>query len=281
MKKLSITIAALLFAALAVVPSLAAAATAPLAPIPVKLTLKVIGVSSGVLPLGNTVAATGTVTPASLVNEKATLTVQREVGGKWLAVTSQASTLSTSGTYSGTFRPATQGTYRLKTAIAATATHTAATTMWQTVQVNLTAAQALVVRLINIERARYHLAAVQAQVNLMNAAGAHSAQMAADAYFSHSSRNGETFATRIINAGYTRTGYRLWKTGENIYYGSGALASSPLAAVSGWMQSPGHRAIILTSNFRDVGIGIATSAAGLDGIPNVTFFTLDFGVRIR
>ncbi len=157
----------------------------------------------------------------------------------------------------------------------------AATPPPRSTALRLSSAQAMVVRLINIERAQYHLAPVHAQANLMNAASTHSAQMAADAYFSHSSRNGESFSTRIMHAGYTRTGFRLWKAGENIYYGSGGLASSALAAVSGWMHSPGHRAIILTKDFRDVGIGIATSAAGLNGITNVTFFTLDFGVRVH
>jgi uncharacterized protein YkwD len=157
----------------------------------------------------------------------------------------------------------------------------AATPMPRSTVLRLSSAQAMVVQLINIERAQHRLAPVHVQANLMIAAGTHSAQMATDAYFSHSSRNGESFSTRVMHAGYTRTGYRLWKAGENIYYGSGTLASSPLAAVSSWMKSPGHRAIILTKDFRDVGIGIATSASGLNGIPNVTFFTLDFGVRIR
>jgi hypothetical protein len=91
--------------------------------------LKLSGLSGTALTFGKTLTATGSVTPANL-GGAVILTVQREVNGKWLAVTSAARTLTASGTYSWTYKPARKGTYRIKTTIAATAAHAAATTMW-------------------------------------------------------------------------------------------------------------------------------------------------------
>jgi hypothetical protein len=91
--------------------------------------LKLSGLSGTVLTFGKTLTATGSLMPANL-GGAVILTVQREVNGKWLAVTSAARTLTASGTYSWTYKPATKGTYRIKTTFAAVAAHTAATTMW-------------------------------------------------------------------------------------------------------------------------------------------------------
>jgi uncharacterized protein YkwD len=49
---------------------------------------------------------------------------------------------------------------------------------------------------------------------------------------------------------------RWWWLGENIGWGSGS-AADPYALVRMWMKSPPHRANILSSHFREIGIGIA------------------------
>jgi hypothetical protein len=107
----------------------------PSATLTSKLTLKLSGLTSGAIKFGKSVTATGAVKPTSLAGGKVTLTVQREQGGKWLKVTSMARTIRTSGAYSGTYKPARKSTYRMKTTIAETATHTAATTTWLTFKV--------------------------------------------------------------------------------------------------------------------------------------------------
>jgi hypothetical protein len=95
------------------------------------LTVKLTGLSKGVLKLGKSLTATSRVTPANL-GGKLTLTVQRERNGKWLAVTTSTRTITASGTYSWTYKPTARATYRLKAAISATATHMAVTTPWIT-----------------------------------------------------------------------------------------------------------------------------------------------------
>jgi hypothetical protein len=93
------------------------------------LTLKLSGLTSGVLRLGKILSTSGNVTPTNLAG-KLTLTVQREQSGHWYAVTSVLRSLTTTGTCSWSFRPTRRAVYRIKATIAQTVTHTAATTNW-------------------------------------------------------------------------------------------------------------------------------------------------------
>lgn len=140
----------------------------------------------------------------------------------------------------------------------------------------LTTKERLVIGLVNKERSKRGLAAVRANVSLVKAARAHSAEMVHRRYFSHDSYSGRSFASRLIAHGYAKTGYSSWSVGECIAWGQGLLGT-PQAIVNAWMHSPSHRAIILTPRFRDVGVGVhsGTYKGG------AFFFTLDFGRRSR
>jgi uncharacterized protein YkwD len=105
-----------------------------------------------------------------------------------------------------------------------------------------------VFRLVNVERARAGCPALAAEPRLAAAAGAHSADMAAKHYFSHTSQDGSSLALRI-----DRTGYKWSRIGENIAKGQ----STPAAVMTAWMNSPGHRANILNCQFRHLGVGLA------------------------
>jgi uncharacterized protein YkwD len=59
-----------------------------------------------------------------------------------------------------------------------------------------------------------------------------------------------------ISRTYT-TGKRCWSAGENIAWGSGSLGSVH-SIFRAWMNSPGHRAAILSPAYRDLGIGLVT-----------------------
>jgi hypothetical protein len=100
-----------------------------------KVTLKLSGLTHGVLKLGKRVTAKGTVTPASLAGGKVSLTVQHKLRGKWRKVKSVARTISASGTYSCKYKPSKKGGDRVKVTIAKTAANTAATTKWRTFKV--------------------------------------------------------------------------------------------------------------------------------------------------
>jgi len=127
---------------------------------------------------------------------------------------------------------------------------------------------------INAIRVANGLPRVGATKALTVAAKRHSQDMVRRHYFAHVSPSGQTVTERVKRAGYLR-GAAGWSLGENIAWGSGS-AGSPAALVNAWMNSPPHRAIILTPDFRDAGVGIAHGAPqGGDGVT----YTLDVGRR--
>lgn len=119
-----------------------------------------------------------------------------------------------------------------------------------------------VLSLVNSERAKAGCGAVRSNTALQRAAQGHSADMAAKDYFSHTSKDGRTFADRIRAAGYG--GGTL---GENIAAGQ----STASAVMRSWMASSGHRANILNCAFTGLGIGYAKG--GSYG----HYWTQDFG----
>jgi uncharacterized protein YkwD len=127
---------------------------------------------------------------------------------------------------------------------------------------------------LNVERARNGLRPLRLNRRLSSAARRHSRAMARRHFFSHTSPDGATFLDRIRSTGYLR-GARSWSVGENIAYGSGRL-QTPRSIGVAWMNSPGHRANILSRSFRSIGIGI--SAGTPFGSGGATY-TTDFGRR--
>jgi uncharacterized protein YkwD len=122
--------------------------------------------------------------------------------------------------------------------------------------------QADVVHLTNRERARAGLAPLAVDPLLTTAAQTYSADMAARAFYSHTSPEGTQPWDRAAAAGSTRR-----SIGENIACGQ----RSADEVVDGWMNSPGHRANILKPGFTHIGVGFA------GGGPAGTYWTQVFG----
>ncbi|MFK8050402.1 MAG: CAP domain-containing protein [Halioglobus sp.] len=81
---------------------------------------------------------------------------------------------------------------------------------------------------------------------LETAATNHSMDMANRNFFSHTGSNGQSVGERATQAGYT------WSSiGENI--AAGLSFSSVDAVVQGWIDSPGHCANLMRSNYTDLG----------------------------
>jgi uncharacterized protein YkwD len=129
--------------------------------------------------------------------------------------------------------------------------------------------------LINQARAQHGLDALHSKSALERAAAAHSRDMVKRDFFSHDSPSGTTPQQRIDRTGYL-DGARSWAVGETIAWGTGGYAT-PSSIVRGWLQSPGHRAILLAGRYRDLGIGIALGAPSGGG--GGATFTGDFGLR--
>ena len=119
---------------------------------------------------------------------------------------------------------------------------------------NLATIAASTLCLINAERAGRGLGPLRRNANLDAAAIAHAADMVRRAYFEHQSPEGTDALARIKKTGYLR-GVSSWAVGENLAWGTGALAQ-PRLIVNAWMNSPGHRANILRPDFDEIGFGI-------------------------
>jgi uncharacterized protein YkwD len=128
---------------------------------------------------------------------------------------------------------------------------------------------------LNAERARHGLPKLRLNRKLSRAARRHARDMVRRDYFGHDSLGGGSFVDRIRRTGYMRNASR-WSVGENLAWGTHDR-SAPRAITTMWMNSPGHRANILSASFREVGIGLAIGAPNANG-PAATYAT-DFGSR--
>ena len=77
----------------------------------------------------------------------------------------------------------------------------------------------------------------------------------------HAGWDGSNPGQRIVAAGYSSS---TW--GENVAFGQPTVA----AVTDAWMNSPGHRAIILSPNFTELG------AAAVAGVNGAVYWTMDF-----
>jgi M6 family metalloprotease-like protein len=100
------------------------------------LSLKLSGLTGGAVRLGKSVTAKGTATPNSLAGGTLTLTAQLKKGAKWVNVKTASATIRPTGAYSIKYKPAKNGTCRLRVTLAATDAHAAAATPWLTFKVN-------------------------------------------------------------------------------------------------------------------------------------------------
>ena len=123
--------------------------------------------------------------------------------------------------------------------------------------------EAQLLQLINDARAENGLPALTLQTQLSAAALGHSADMACNNYLDHVGSDKSTHSSRL-----TAQGYKYTYESENIYAGGDAQV-----AFKWWMDSPIHRANILSSKVTQIGIGYAYYAGSKFG----DYYTLDFG----
>lgn len=121
-----------------------------------------------------------------------------------------------------------------------------------------------VIQATNALRAQAGCAPLTLAPALMRAAEAHSAEMAAHDYVSHTGLDGSSPQQRALATGYA--GLAGW---ENVAAGYSTAA----AVVQGWQASPGHRANMLNCDLREVGVGMAENDAGSYGV----YWTEAFG----
>lgn len=104
-----------------------------------------------------------------------------------------------------------------------------------------------VVAAMNDDRAQHHLPPLREDARLDAAAGDRMKDMEDQSYWAHESPDGRSPFVLLASRGYE---YH-W-AGENLATG---FETTELL-VAGWMESPGHRANILSPHFEDCGIAI-------------------------
>jgi uncharacterized protein YkwD len=114
-------------------------------------------------------------------------------------------------------------------------------------------------------RAARSLPALRRARGLDRAAERQARDMVERRYFSHTSPEGDDVLDRVRASHYLRR-WPSFRLGEVLAWGTGSLGSPP-AIVQAWLNSPGHRRLVLKRGFRDVGIGVVAgypfgSAAG-------------------
>jgi uncharacterized protein YkwD len=131
---------------------------------------------------------------------------------------------------------------------------------------------------INAIRAGHGLRPLRLSTSLSAAATQHSGQMARLGFFSHDSAGGGSMGTRVGHY-YSSRGHRSWAVGENLLWSSPTIDAD--RALDLWMHSSGHRANLLSRQWREIGLSAvhADTAPGVYGGSQVTIVTTDFGAR--
>ncbi len=110
-----------------------------------------------------------------------------------------------------------------------------------------------VVELVNVERSKAGLAPLNIDTKVQAAAMVRAREC--EQLFSHTRPDGSSFATALRQQNVS---YR--SAGENIAWGQ----RTPEEVVNAWMNSPGHRANIMSSNFTAIGVGYYENTKGTD-----------------
>lgn len=110
-----------------------------------------------------------------------------------------------------------------------------------------------VIELVNVQRAKAGLQPIKANWQVARVARYKSQDMINKGYFSHTS---PTYGSPFDMM--QSFGIKFSAAGENIAMGQ----RTPEEVMSGWMNSPGHRANILSPSFTELGVGLAKDSQG-------------------
>lgn len=122
------------------------------------------------------------------------------------------------------------------------------------------------ISLVNHSRGLKGVPALRLHTALNAAAQAHANDMAARAYFSHNSPEGDTLQTRLATVGYNHSA-----TAENL-----GLGKTAIVVYENWSNSPEHLANMVDRRFTDIGVGFA---GGLYQGVSATYVVVVFGAR--
>lgn len=137
-------------------------------------------------------------------------------------------------------------------------------------------ARKAVLCLINRQRDQAGLPPLDRNRKLQRAAQRHNDRMDGSGCFSHECPGEASLGTRLDQ--YLSGGLRAWGIGENLAWGAGGYGT-PEAIVKAWMNSSGHRANILSRDWREIGVGFSPGSPS-SGHADAGIYTTDFGLRV-
>lgn len=108
-----------------------------------------------------------------------------------------------------------------------------------------------VVNLVNEERRKQGVNSLTLETQLTSAAQIRAKEI--EVSFSHTRPNGSSYGTVLTESGISSMG-----SGENIAWGQ----RSATEVMNGWMNSAGHRANILNSKYKSIGVGYYVNSSG-------------------
>jgi uncharacterized protein YkwD len=107
---------------------------------------------------------------------------------------------------------------------------------------------------VNATRAANGCGPVAANPQLTASAERHAEDMLVNGVADHTGSDGSTLVQRVTDAGYTQ----YTEVGEVVFWGTGSLGT-PATAVTWWMNSPGHRAIITDCHLTEAGFSAVSN----------------------
>ena len=132
-----------------------------------------------------------------------------------------------------------------------------------TAQCGMTTLEQQVFDIVNQKRQAAGLQPYQCDAKAVLVARAYSALMCKTGHFSHYGPDGSTPWTRLKAGGVSYS-----SAGENIAAGQ----STPTSVMTSWMNSPGHRANIMSSSFTYIGVGYDNCGNGYGHYWTQSFF---------
>jgi uncharacterized protein YkwD len=145
---------------------------------------------------------------------------------------------------------------------------------------NAAAIDAATLCLIDNLRATYRLGPVRVNRELQGVATEQVEDMVGWDYFADDRPPEQTPASLIEATHYPAHSARL-STGQNIGWGTGPYAT-PAQMVAAWMASPPHREILLLSEYREAGVGVAPAVPSVlaqpQSLPGATY-AIEFAFR--
>jgi len=183
----------------------------------------------------------------SILNTKTTDSADAKQTAEKPAVT-QTTTAKPAATQTSTEKPTATQT----TAEKPVATQQAAPSN-TTVSSSVSSYEQKVVELVNVERQKAGLSSLTLDTAISNIARMKSKDMATNNYFAHQSPTYGSAGDML-----TKYGIKWSAWGENIASGQ----RTPQEVVTAWMNSPGHKANIMSTNFSKIGVGYAVNSNG-------------------